>query len=55
MTRQQSNIQSIAQSRRLFGVRLTVGTNTQVDLLLEGVGLESFGDTKNGVLLTELR
>jgi hypothetical protein len=34
---------------------LTVGTHAEVDLLLEGVGLESFGDAENGVLLTELR
>jgi hypothetical protein len=34
---------------------LTVGTNTQVDLLLEGVGLESFGDTEDSILLTQLR
>lgn len=31
---------------------LTVGTNTEVDLLLEGVGLESLGDTQNGILFT---
>jgi hypothetical protein len=30
--------------------RLTVSTNTEVDLLLEGVGLESFGDTENSIL-----
>jgi hypothetical protein len=30
--------------------RLTVSTNTEVDLLLEGVGLKSFGDTENGIL-----
>jgi hypothetical protein len=29
---------------------LTVGANTEVDLLLEGVGLEGLGDTQNGVL-----
>lgn len=29
---------------------LTVSTNTQVDLLLEGVGLEGLGDTENGIL-----
>lgn len=29
---------------------LTVSTNTQVDLLLEGVGLEGLGNTENGIL-----
>lgn len=34
------------------GGGLTVSTNTQVDLLLEGVGLEGLGDTENGILIT---
>jgi hypothetical protein len=34
------------------GGELTVSTDTQVDLLFEGVGLESLGDTENGILIT---
>ena len=29
---------------------LTVSSNTEIDLLLVGIGLESLGDTKNGIL-----
>lgn len=29
---------------------LTVSTNTEVDFLVERIGLVGFGDTKNGVL-----
>lgn len=29
---------------------LTVSTNTEVDFLVERIGLEGFGDTKNGIL-----
>jgi hypothetical protein len=31
---------------------LTVSANSKVDLLLEGIGLESFGDTENSILST---
>lgn len=34
----------------IVGGGLTVSTDTQVDLLLEGVGLEGLGDTENGIL-----
>lgn len=32
--------------------KLTVSTDTEVNLLLEGVGLEGLGDTENGILKT---
>lgn len=35
---------------QIDGGGLTVSTDTQVDLLLEGVGLEGLGDTENGIL-----
>lgn len=35
--------------RSVRGV-LTVSTNTKVDLLVERISLEGFGDTKNGIL-----
>lgn len=33
----------------------TVSANAEVDLLLEGVGLESLGDTKDSILLKTIR
>lgn len=32
---------------------LTVSTDTQVDLLLEGVGLVGLGDTQDGILQSQ--